>query len=65
MVPDVSVFQWERISRLADGRVKNYFNLPPDWAIEILSPDQSQTKVIRNILHCLNHRTEMGWLLDP
>ncbi len=65
IVPDVSVFQWVRIPRRADGRVKNAFNIAPDWTIEILSSGQSQTKVIRNILHCLNHGTEMGWLLDP
>ena len=31
----------------------------------ILSPDPSQTKVIRNILHCLDCGTQMGWLIDP
>ena len=65
IVPDVSVFQWERIPRQADGRVANVFNIAPDWTIEILSPKQSQTKVIRNILHCLDQGTEMGWLLNP
>ena len=64
IVPDVSVFKWKRISRRADGRVENAFNIAPNWSIEILSPRQSQTKVIRNILHCLNHDAEMGWLLD-
>ncbi|RUS95196.1 hypothetical protein DSM107003_33960 [Trichormus variabilis SAG 1403-4b] len=39
--------------------------MAPDWTIEILSPDQSQTKVIKNILHCLNHGTQIGWLIDP
>jgi Uma2 family endonuclease len=33
--------------------------------IEILSPDQSPISVISNILHCLKHGTEMGWLLFP
>ena len=33
--------------------------------IEILSPDQSQTKAIRNILYCLDHGAQMGWLIDP
>ena len=65
IVPDVSVFQWNRIPRRQDGRVENAFNLPPDLTVEILSPQQSQTKVIRNILHCLDHGTEMGWLIDP
>ncbi|MEM9215175.1 MAG: Uma2 family endonuclease [Cyanobacteria bacterium P01_F01_bin.150] len=65
IVPDVAVFPWGRIPRRADGRVENVFTLPPNWTIEILSPGQSQTKVIRNILHCLDHGAEMGWLLDP
>ena len=64
IVPDVSVFQWGQIPRQADGRVANTFNLAPDWTIEILSPGQSQSKVIRNILHCLECGTKMGWLLD-
>lgn len=64
-VPDVSVFRWERIPRRADERVENAFNLAPDWTIEILSPDQGQTRVVRNILHCLSHGAEMGWLIDP
>ena len=65
IVPDVAVFAWERIPRDDDGKVANVFALAPDWTIEILSPDQSQTKVVRNILHCLSHGTQMGWLIDP
>ncbi|MGB7439972.1 MAG: Uma2 family endonuclease [Coleofasciculaceae cyanobacterium] len=65
IVPDIAVFRTERIPRDSDGQVANSFNLHPDWIIEILSPNQSQTKVIRNILHCLDNGTEMGWLLDP
>jgi Uma2 family endonuclease len=65
IVPDLAVFTWERIPRDADGKVANAFKLAPDWTIEILSPDQSQTKVVRNILHCLDHGTQMGWLIDP
>jgi Uma2 family endonuclease len=56
------------------------FQLAPNWTIEILSPDgrhklpnsirekrpyQNQTKVTKNILYCLDHGTEMGWLIDP
>jgi Uma2 family endonuclease len=64
VVPDIAIFRWERIPRQPNGRVANRFEIPPDWTIEILSPDQSQTKVTRNILHCLDHGTEMGWMLD-
>lgn len=65
IVPDVSVFRWERIPRDESGKVLNVFPIPPDWIIEILSPDQNQTKVVRNILYSLEHGTEMGWLIDP
>jgi len=65
IVPDIAVFRASRIPRDRNGDVANAFNLAPDWTIEILSPNPSQTKVIRNVLHCLNNGTEMGWLLDP
>jgi Uma2 family endonuclease len=65
IVPDIAVFQWERIPRKADGSIANAFELAPDWTIEILSPDQSQTRVTRNILHCMANGTQMGWLIDP
>lgn len=64
-VPDVSVFVWDRIPRDENGEVANVFQLAPDWTIEILSPDQSQTKVTKNILHRLKYETKMGWLIDP
>jgi len=65
IVPDVTVFTWTRIPLDPNGEVSNIFALAPDWTIEILSPDQGQTKVVRNILHCLAHGTQMGWLIDP
>lgn len=64
-VPDVSVFVWNRIPADDNGEIANVFPIAPDWTIEILSPEQSQTKVTKNILHCLNHQTQMGWLIDP
>lgn len=64
-VPDIAVVVWNRIPRDGKGEVANAFLLAPDWTIEILSPDQSQTKVTKNILHCLKHGTQMGWLIDP
>ncbi|WP_448572852.1 Uma2 family endonuclease [Trichothermofontia sp.] len=65
IVPDIAVFLWGRIPRKENGGVANVFSIAPDWTIEILSPDQSQTKVIKNILHCLKYGTQMGWLIDP
>lgn len=64
-VPDIAVFVWGRIPCDENGEIANVFSLAPDWTIEILSPDQSHTKVTKNILHCLKHGTQMGWLIDP
>jgi Uma2 family endonuclease len=65
IVPDATVFVWERIPFEADGEVPNTFEIYPDWTVEILSPNQTATKVIGNILHCLKYGTQLGWLIDP
>ncbi|MBD2167845.1 Uma2 family endonuclease [Calothrix membranacea FACHB-236] len=65
IIPDIAVFAWERIPLDASGDIANVFETHPDWTIEILSPDQSQTKVTGNILHCLKYGSSLGWLLDP
>jgi Uma2 family endonuclease len=65
IVPDLAIFTEARIPRLVNGKIANTFNLAPDWTIEILSPDQSATKVLKNISYCLEHGSQMGWLIDP
>lgn len=65
IVPDISVFAWQRIPRKPNGRIENRFEIAPDWAIEILSPDQSSNQLINKIIFCLNNGTQLGWLIDP
>ncbi|MFB2893548.1 Uma2 family endonuclease [Aerosakkonemataceae cyanobacterium BLCC-F50] len=65
VVPDVTVFEWSRIPRLANGRIANRFEIAPDWTIEILSPEQSASRVIKKITFCLNNGTKIGWFVDP
>ncbi len=65
IVPDIAVFEWSRILLNAKGEIENRFEIVPDWTIEILSPDQNPTRVINNILFCLNHNAKLGWLIDP
>jgi Uma2 family endonuclease len=65
IVPDIAVFTWENIPCDQDGEIADNFYLPPNWMVEILSLEQSQTKVVKNILFCLNNGTEMGWLINP
>ena len=65
IVPDISVLKWERLPIDENGDLSDDFEGHPDWAIEILSPQQSYNLVLDKILHALNHGTEMGWLIDP
>ncbi|MGH1394235.1 MAG: Uma2 family endonuclease [Trichormus sp.] len=65
IVPDIAVFRWERIPREPSGRISNRFEIYPDWAIEILSPDQALVKVLRKLLLCSQYGTELGWLIVP
>ena len=64
-VPDISVFTRDRIPRDDNHEIADSFKTAPDWTIEILSPEQSQTRVTKNILHCLDNGTHLGWLIDP
>jgi Uma2 family endonuclease len=65
IVPDVAIFTTSRIPYTEDGDIEDIFTAAPDWTIEILSPDQRRSKVLKNIRHCLDHGTQMGWLIDP
>jgi Uma2 family endonuclease len=65
VIPDIAVIKNENIPQDEQGEIANVFKMAPDWMIEILSPDQSSTQVIKKILHCLQHGTEVGWLIDP
>lgn len=64
IVPDVAVFEWQNIPLQPNGRINNRFEIPPDWIIEILSPEQSANRVIRKITFCLSQGTKLGWLID-
>ncbi len=65
IVPDVVVIALERIQLNDLGEPEDSFTQAPDWAIAILSPDQSTNRAIDNLLHCLNHGSQLGWLVDP
>lgn len=65
VVPDIAVFLWQHIPRDENGEIANAVKRAPDWTIEILSPKQSSAKVVKKILVCLRHGTQMGWLINP
>lgn len=65
IVPDIAVLRWENIEVDENEEPLDDVLIPPNWTIEILSPEQSSNRVTGNILHCLKHGCELGWLLDP
>jgi Uma2 family endonuclease len=65
IVPDIAVFRWDNIPFLDNGEVPDRFSFPPNWVIEILSPEQKPNQVIGNILYCIENGSELGWLIDP
>ncbi|MEL6385561.1 MAG: Uma2 family endonuclease [Cyanobacteria bacterium J06626_18] len=66
VVPDVAIVANHRLPIDENGDIASSgITFAPAWVIEILSPHQSQTRVTGNILHCLQHGTQLGWLIDP
>jgi Uma2 family endonuclease len=59
VVPDITVIHRDRIPSENIAIVG-----APDWTIEILSPEQSTTKLIAKIQTCLQEGTQLGWLID-
>lgn len=65
VVPDLVVVSLEKIKLNDWGEPENNFTQPPDWSIEVLSPNQNANRVIDNLLHCISHGGFLGWLIDP
>ena len=65
IVPDIAVLRWANIPFLPNKRVDNCILVPPDWIIEILSPDQSPLRVMNKISSAITNGSELGWLILP
>ena len=59
VVPDVTIVHRRRLP-VGNQPVQG----APDWLIEILSPDQSTTKLIAKIQTCIAEGSQLGWLID-
>jgi Uma2 family endonuclease len=64
IVPDLAIFECKNIPYDEDGTIANDFNFAPDWIIEISSLGRSVAKMVEKTLHCLQHGTKTGWLID-
>jgi Uma2 family endonuclease len=65
IVPDVAVLLWQNIEFDENGEPIDDVKIAPNWTIEILSSEQSSNRVTGNILYCLQHGCQLGWLIDP
>ena len=65
LVPDISVFRWERIPRNETGRILNVFLEPPDIVFEIVSPEQSVNALIQRCLWFVANGVHIALLVDP
>ena len=65
LVPDISVFRFDRIPRDPSGEVANDIFAPPDLAVEIVSPEQSVVHLVEKLAFCVENGVRLGWLIDP
>jgi Uma2 family endonuclease len=64
-VPDIVVYRWARRPIGADGQLADEASLPPDLAIEIVSPGQSPASVGAQCAGYLERGTGLALLVDP
>ncbi|MBL1211084.1 Uma2 family endonuclease [Geminocystis sp. GBBB08] len=65
IVPDIVVLTYDHIPKEENGDIANVVSMTPDWVIEILSPEQNQSKIIKKILRCLESGCLLAWIIDP
>jgi Uma2 family endonuclease len=62
MVPDLAGWRRERMPRLP---ATAYFELPPDWLCEVLSPSTARIDRAKKMRHYAKAKVQHVWLLDP
>lgn len=65
IVPDVSYFRWDRIQFDEQGEPIDDVFLPPDFAVEVLSPDPSEPATVAKLRFSVTHGVKLGWLVNP
>jgi Uma2 family endonuclease len=64
-VPDVAVFRWARIPIDVDGEVADEIFLPPDVAVEVVSPRQSRPRLRQRCRWYVENGVSLALLIDP
>lgn len=64
-VPDVAVFQWDRIPVEPDGMLSDSVDEPPDIAVEIVSLEHNVMALFRKCVWYIEHGVKIALLVDP
>ena len=62
LVPDLAGWRRERMPRLPETA---WFELPPDWVCEILSPSTARVDRAEKLPIYARHGVKHAWLVDP
>ncbi|HIK38285.1 MAG: Uma2 family endonuclease [Geminocystis sp.] len=60
LVPDIVVLTEEHLNTNESHRTQ----VPPDWSIDLFSPEQSQTIILKRVIRCLEAGTQLAWVID-
>jgi Uma2 family endonuclease len=58
---DVSFWSKDRLPELPEG----YIAIPPDLAVEVVSPNDHYSRVQKKVRHHLSHGVRLVWVVDP
>jgi Uma2 family endonuclease len=64
-VPDVAVYHWARLPVDASGDLVDDCREPPDVVLEIVSPGQSSTALVRRCVWYVSNGVALALLADP
>ncbi len=59
--PDVAFWSRERLPELPN----KFTTVPPDLAVEVVSPKDTHREVLEKVLHFLDHGVRLIWVVDP
>lgn len=59
--PDVAYWSSAKVSEVPEG----YFQVPPDLAVEVVSPSDTHHRLQEKVRHYMTHGVRMVWLVDP
>jgi Uma2 family endonuclease len=59
--PDVAFWSRERLPEIPEG----YIDLPPDLAVEVISPEDLFSRIQRKIVEYMTRGVRLLWVIDP